>query len=100
MSVKRLPLVVPALVLLLSACGDDAAPEAAQGGSASGEVLPGSISDDMIPTDALRSQGPQIIEAPASAASGAPGAGETAAPAGEEAAVEAEPAAEPEAAAE
>jgi hypothetical protein len=99
MSAVRFRLVAPALVLLLSACGGDAASDAEQGGSASGEVLPGSISDDMIPIDSLRSQGPQIVERPASAASGSPDstASEGDAAAG---AVEAEPAAEPEAAAE
>lgn len=96
MSAVRLAIIAPVAVLLLAACGEDAAPETAQGGAASGEVLPGSISDDMIPTDALRSQGPQIVETPASAASGA------AVAESEEAADAAEPvvAAEPEAAAE
>jgi hypothetical protein len=83
MSGMRAAIIAPVAVLLLAACGEDAAPEAAQGGAASGEVLPGSISDDMIPTDALRSQGPQIVETPTSAASGA------VAPEGEEAAAEA-----------
>ena len=91
MSAVRFRLVVPAL-LLLSACGDDAAPEAEQGGAASGEILPGSLSDDMIPTDSLRSQGPQIVEQPASAATGGAAVFGTAAPAGDAAAEAAEPA--------
>ncbi len=45
----------------LSACGDDAAQvdqTVAQGGKAAGEVLGGTISDDMLPLDTLTSQSP------------------------------------------
>lgn len=46
------------LALLLAACGDQAEAPAEQGGAASGEVLPGSISDAMIPLEQLDSQAP------------------------------------------
>ncbi|HMO67368.1 MAG TPA: hypothetical protein PKE25_01665 [Novosphingobium sp.] len=49
-------LLVPALCLLLTACGKESqAPVAAQAG---GEVLEGSISDAMLPLDTVRSQAP------------------------------------------
>lgn len=45
------------LALLLTACGSE--PKKADGaGQASGEVLPGSASDAMIPLDQVRSQAP------------------------------------------
>ncbi len=53
--------------LALSACGDEAAPvdqTVAQGGKAAGEVLGGTISDDMLPLDTLRSQAPPAKIAP------------------------------------
>ncbi|GAA0284055.1 hypothetical protein GCM10009127_26870 [Alteraurantiacibacter aestuarii] len=56
-------------VLLLAACSDD--PDAVQesdGREASGEVLEGSISDEMIPLDQLQSQAPHLQEVPASGA--------------------------------
>jgi hypothetical protein len=54
--------------LALSACQDEApleedADEA--GRAAKGEVLGGTISDDMIPLDRLRSQSPPVADAPA-----------------------------------
>jgi hypothetical protein len=93
MSVVRLRFAACLVLLSLTACGDDAATQAEQGGSASGEILPASLSDDMIATDSLRSQAPQMAEQPTAAASGA---ADPAAPEGEEAAVEGEPAAAPE----
>ena len=60
----------------LSACQDEApleenADEADR--AAKGEVLGGTISDDMIPLDRLRSQSPPVADAPAaSQAAGAP----------------------------
>ncbi len=49
--------MIPAL--MLAGCGDDPAPIADDGTrEASGEVLEGSISDDMLPTDQVRSQAP------------------------------------------
>ena len=51
------PLVIAALSLLaLSAC--KAEPNKAVGGTAQGEVLPGSASDAMLPLDTLKSQAP------------------------------------------
>jgi len=47
-----------ALALALAACEQQAAAPAEQGGAASGEVLPGSISDAMIPLEQLDSQAP------------------------------------------
>ncbi len=78
MSVVRLSIVAsfaaPFAVLLLAACSDGAAPVADQDGDATGEILPGSVSDDMIATDSLSSQPPQLVEAPENAAGGAGGA--------------------------
>jgi hypothetical protein len=47
-----------ALPLALAACDQQAATPAEQGKAASGEVLPGSISDAMIPLEQLDSQAP------------------------------------------
>ena len=54
---RGFPLVL-ALALGLAACGDDAAEAPAEGDErgARGEVLGGTISDDMIPLDQLQSQ--------------------------------------------
>lgn len=61
-------LAAPALValMLVSACEDEAeAPrETAQGGKAAGEVLGGTISDDMLPLERLRSQSPPLEREP------------------------------------
>ena len=52
-------LLCAALLLTLGACKQEPAKKAAQGaGTAAGEVLPGSVSDAMIPVDTLRSQPP------------------------------------------
>ncbi|MFC4293769.1 hypothetical protein ACFO0A_01715 [Novosphingobium tardum] len=48
--------VVLALALALTACGKKAASDASQG--ATGEVLPGSVSDAMLQTDRLRASAP------------------------------------------
>jgi len=57
------------LALALASCGDDAAPEeqapAQQGGEVAGDVLGGTISDDMLPLDALTSQSPPAERADA-----------------------------------
>jgi hypothetical protein len=47
-----------ALCLALAACDNPAAAPATQGGEAAGEVLPGSVSDAMIPLEQLDSQAP------------------------------------------
>ena len=52
---RALILVLP---LALAACEQQTAAPAEQGGAASGEVLPGSISDAMIPLEQLDSQAP------------------------------------------
>lgn len=52
---KLLPL---ALLLTLGGCGWFDSGPAAQGGTAQGEVLPGSASDAMIPLDQVKSQAP------------------------------------------
>ena len=52
-------LIAPALLaLLLSACGGGDAKKAEGAGTAQGEVLPGSVSDAMIPLDVVKSQAP------------------------------------------
>ena len=58
-----------ALALAIAACKGE--PEPQQGGTAAGEVLPGSASDAMLPYDTVRSQPPL---APPPAATGQPGA--------------------------
>lgn len=62
-------LAVPALgaLLLFSACEEqeaEAPRETAQGGEAAGEVLGGTISDDMLPLERLRSQSPPMEREP------------------------------------
>ena len=48
-----------ALTLMVAACGDDPAPVAEEGQREAGEeVLEGTISDDMLPLDQVRSQAP------------------------------------------
>ena len=51
------PIAIAVLSLLaLSACKDE--PKTTAGGTAQGEVLPGSASDAMLPLDTLKSQAP------------------------------------------
>lgn len=47
--------IAPLALLALAACGSDPKPT---GGSADGEILPGSASDAMLPLDTVRSQPP------------------------------------------
>lgn len=61
------PLLCLAVTLALGACDKPA--EKTTGGTAGGEILPGSTSDAMLPLDSLRSQPPL---APQTAASGKP----------------------------
>ncbi|WP_336985752.1 hypothetical protein [Altererythrobacter aquiaggeris] len=57
----RNKLCVAALpVILLSACGDDPGAGAAEGGTASGKVEGGTISDDMLPLGSLKSRAPAV----------------------------------------
>ncbi len=62
---------VPVAALLLSACeGEPAAPVADGNGTAEGEVLGGTISDEMIPLEQLRSQAPLAPREPSAAGAG------------------------------
>ncbi|MGB3377627.1 MAG: hypothetical protein WBH10_07270 [Allopontixanthobacter sediminis] len=61
-------IVILAAALTLSACGND--PGSDEDGSASGEVLEGSISDAMLPLDTVQSQSPPL-EVPRAEASDA-----------------------------
>lgn len=55
--------IVLGSALLLAACGDEPeVPEDDDGRSASGEVLEGTISDDMLALDKVRSQAPLLQE--------------------------------------
>jgi len=75
MTVKRLVLLLPALAQLAACGGADPADDSR---SASGEVLEGTISDDMLPVDRVRSEPPlEDPEAFAKARSKADGAGAT-----------------------
>ncbi|QYJ07870.1 hypothetical protein [Qipengyuania flava] len=84
--------------VVLSACGSDTPSEetaAEADRNAQGEVLGGTISDDMIPLDRLRSQSPPVREAPARpAAAGGSDAAPAAETSEEAASAEAAPAAE------
>ena len=57
-------LIAPALLLLASACEDTepAIETGEQGGEASGDVLGGTISDDMLPLEELQSTSPPANE--------------------------------------
>ena len=79
----RLVFVPLAACLALAAC-QDAPVEDSEGAAAMGEVLEGSISDDMIPLGELRSQPPMAPSEPVAGAGGT-----TAAADGEEAAADA-----------
>ena len=77
----RRPIVATSLAIaacgLLAACdffAGDSETEVDEG-NVSGEVLQGSISDDMVPLDQLRSTAPQAAIVPEAGASGAPVAG-------------------------
>ena len=80
MSLRSRYSLMLASLLLLAACEDEVVvTEGDDGREASGEVLDGTISDAMIPTDQLRSQPPllrtmpQVAEGKAEAAEGAEG---------------------------
>ena len=79
MTVKRLLLALPALALL-AACGGNA-PTGKDRRAASGEVLEGTISDEMLPVDRVRSEPPlEDPEAFAKARAAAGGADATGKP--------------------
>jgi hypothetical protein len=80
--VKRLAVVLP-VVLALGACGSDPAPGTDGGGTASGEVLEGSISDAMLPVDTVQSQSPLLEKAPSDAGGSAGDAADNSAEASE-----------------
>ena len=54
------PLYALALTLALGACGSDKAPATAESAGAQGEIQGGTISDEMLPLDELRSQSPPV----------------------------------------
>lgn len=85
------------LALALSACNQTAPKQT--GGTAGGEILPGSASDAMLPLDTLRSQPPLAPKVESSGKPEAKGARSGAAPSASAApaaeAPKAEPAAEP-----
>ena len=60
-------------LLLLAACEDEAADTAAPvtGGNAEGEVLGGTISDDMLPLEQLTSNSPPLEQSSGEAGTGA-----------------------------
>ncbi len=60
--------VLTAIALLVTGCADEPEPEAQPQAAPMGEVLEGSISDEMIPYDLLRSQAP--LEDPAARGAG------------------------------
>ena len=59
---KHKTIAAAALVTLLAAC-DSGSDGAADGRTAEGEVLGGTISDEMLPLDTVRSQSPPLVEA-------------------------------------
>ena len=56
--------ILAATCLVLAACGDNSAPaeQVDENATARGEVLGGSISDDMLPLDTVTSQSPPLRE--------------------------------------
>ena len=60
---RRLKFALLPAIVLASACGEDAPERAVDDGrEATGEVLGGSINDDMLPLDQVQSQSPPIRE--------------------------------------
>jgi len=92
----RLRLFLALAPLALAACGEEAPKDDSR--SAKGEVLQGSISDEMLPVDTVRSEpplaDPEAAERAAAGASG-PSAEATDAPAEADDAAEEAPVAEP-----
>lgn len=71
MRVARFACLLTATIVLAS-CGEDGAAVSEDGREASGEVLEGSISDEMLPLEELRSQAP--LAEPTAGEQGAAGA--------------------------
>lgn len=63
-------LVAPVLVGLLAACGGSGDQAEAERTSAVGDVLGGSINDEMLPLDTITSQSPALREQASGAAAG------------------------------
>jgi hypothetical protein len=82
-------IAVAVLAILVPACNGDAAEE----GEVTGEVLDGTISDEMLPLDQVRSEAP--LADPTGARDGSGAAASDAADADQPAQTEAEPADEP-----
>lgn len=80
---RRFLIALP--IALLAACGDK--PEQAAGAT-SGQILPGSTSDDMLPVDTITSQPPMMGPEPAKASPVASGSAAPSEAASEEAAAE------------
>jgi hypothetical protein len=59
---RRLTFVLLPALIVASACSEDAPERTDDAREATGEVLGGSISDDMLPLDQLQSQSPPIRE--------------------------------------
>ena len=88
------PVLLVGALLGLAACGKEAPKDDSR--SATGQVLEGSISDEMLPVDTVRSEPPlEDPEAAEEAAKAGPSAEATDAPAEAEAAVDEAPAPEP-----
>lgn len=94
---KIRPLAALCLLLPVALAACESEKKVATGGSAGGEVLPGSASDAMLPVDSLRSQPPLAPKATASAGENGPKANASAADVAEAPSKDASPAeAEPE----
>jgi hypothetical protein len=93
MTLRPVSGIAALMALTLAACGSDKAPAAAEGADAQGEILGGTISDDMLPLDELKSKSPPMKPAPGE--SGGPGATPSGDAAGEEEGEEVQPAEEP-----
>lgn len=70
---NRIRAAVVAMALITAGCGQEE-PAATKDGSAQGEVLPGSVSDAMLPLDSVRSQAPLAQSSGSAAPEGAPSA--------------------------
>lgn len=68
------------LLLLVAACGDDPEVSDSDARSATGEVVEGTISDDMLHMDKVRSQSP-LLQEEEGAGEGTPATAETEVPA-------------------